>query len=863
MQNATGSRVILLAYAFSIALCSLVLLGAMFLSPSEASSAVFLGLSLVRLVLALGFLSAFLLSAAIFIKAVKDRGWAERTLEEWFGGGRFSRWLTWLVGIGLGLGWIGCFLPAYRAGFLGPHWDRIQPLMVFILVVSIATLAVLLFKRLDRSNRRTKFDSAFWLGLALFLAGLLVLGWMLSSKFGVYAPEDFWYGAGVPVLASQLILAVLGGVLLLLAGRNWESRRKDWIISLLLFGLTAFLWAREPLQRSFLFTVPRPPNEVLYPFADAAAFDAGSQFALIGQGIFIFNNPFTDRPLYLSHLVYLHSLFGQNYELMMAAQAVLFAALVPIIYWIGRSLNLRSVGFAAGLVAMFRGMNAIAASSLIDLASPKMILSDFPAAIGVALVVLSLCEWLRQPDQKPHYAAWVGGAIGLTLMIRPHALVLLVFLPFYALLALKFQWKRWLQACVLIGLGVIAFTLPWELRTVSRGGVMYSSIVTKIQHVIQQRYVPAGEPQTSSPVETGLLDGPFQNTAVLASFYQGTEPAQEAGCSSVLCFVPQHILHNTFTSVLLLPTSPALDDLWHTVKQENSYWRANWDGTLSAASLFLLAVNLFFLSLGIGAVWKYGRLAGLAPLAIFIFYTLANSFGRTSGGRYIVPMDWIVPIYFMAGVLFLIAEAARVTGLKQMSIHDPESQEADQSHPSGFSWRKSLPILLMLFAVGTLVPLSERLHPSRYAGFDIQGTLQEKNSLITKAGLDQEQINAFLASPGAEVLVGRTLFPRSYKMGQGEVSFYFYPYTNMDFPRTGFFLIGPNGQDNILLPGGIPEYLPHAADAIVIGCRERDYVDALMVVVLDERDAVYTRSPLPELACPMPTPVCENNSTCE
>ena len=107
MQNATGSRVILLAYSFSIALCSFVLLGAMLLSPSEASSAVFLGLSLVRLVLALGFLSAFLLSAAIFIKAVKDRGWAERTLEEWFGGGRFSRWLTWLVGIGLGLGWIG------------------------------------------------------------------------------------------------------------------------------------------------------------------------------------------------------------------------------------------------------------------------------------------------------------------------------------------------------------------------------------------------------------------------------------------------------------------------------------------------------------------------------------------------------------------------------------------------------------------------------------------------------------------------------------------------------------------------------------------------------------------------------------
>jgi hypothetical protein len=120
-----------------------------------------------------------------------------------------------------------------------------------------------------------------------------------------------------------------------------------------------------------------------------------------------------------------------------------------------------------------------------------------------------------------------------------------------------------------------------------------------------------------------------------------------------------------------------------------------------------------------------------------------------------------------------------------------------------------------------------------------------------------------LKSPGAEALVGRTLYPRSYKLGQGEVSFYFYPFTNMDFPRTGFFLIGPHGQDNIILPGGIPGYLPHAADALVIGCREEHYVDALIVIVLDGNDAVYTRSPMPKMSCPMKQPVCKDNSKCE
>jgi hypothetical protein len=99
-------------------------------------------------------------------------------------------------------------------------------------------------------------------------------------------------------------------------------------------------------------------------------------------------------------------------------------------------------------------------------------------------------------------------------------------------------------------------------------------------------------------------------------------------------------------------------------------------------------------------------------------------------------------------------------------------------------------------------------------------------------------------------------------MGQGEVTFYFYPFTVMDFPRTGFFLIGPKGQENVLLPGGVPEQLPHASDALVIGCRGQNYFDALMVVIMDKTDAVYARSPKSELTCPLQQPVCQDNNTC-
>lgn len=857
MQKPVGFRAIFLSYTSFVAICSLIIIGGMLSSPSEPGSSILFGLSLPRLVLAFGLLCAFIFYFYLFLRSLRDAPWTDRTLELWFDGGRFSKGLAVLTGVSLGLGWIGCFLPSYRAGFLGNYWTRIQPLMVFILCASIATGMVFIIRRIHFSVRDIKNSGTLRLTALLFVASLVMLGFMLGSRFGLYAPEDFWYGAGVPILTLQLMAAIFSGVLFLFVVRNTASRRTDVIVFILLFLVTAVVWAREPLQKSFLYTEPRLPNQALYPFADSAAFDAGSQFALIGQGIYIFNTPFNDRPLYLSLLVYLHTLFGQNYELLMTAQAVIFALLPGLIYLIGRSLNMRAVGFASAVIAMFRGINSIAASSMIDLANPKMILSDFPTAIGVALIILFTCEWWKQPERKWYFALWVGGAIGLTMMIRPHGLVILSLLPFHILLKLAPQWKRWITTILLIVLGVVAVTLPWELRNVARGGTMYRSIVVKVQDVIRTRY--------SSPTGEGNIapfgSFSFQTTRALSTLVQGSDVVQDQPCAAILCFASNHFLHNTITSILVLPTSPILNDLRTTVKSEPTVWRADWQGIFTPSALFFFILNVFFIVVGISVAWKYKGLAGLTPLAIFVIYNMANSVARTSGGRYIVPADWIISMYYVIGVLFLLTTISAPLLRQRLSIFDTGNPEGN--NPVRSPWLTTVLVFALLFVIGSTIPLSEKLHSPRYANVDITKELQEQETHIKDAGLAMDQLDKFLKSPGAEILVGRTLFPRSYKMGQGEVTFYFYPFTVMDFPRTGFFLIGPHGQDNILLPGGVPEYLPHTADALVIGCREENYVDALMVMVLDDSNAVYTRSPLPELTCPMKPPVCQDNTTCE
>src|ERR1044071_7432713 len=133
-------------YSSFIALVAIFILSGMVLSPSEPGNALFLGLSLPRLILVLGLLVAFILFALISVKSFQDRAWAEGTLEQWFGGSRISKAITWIAGIGLGLGWIGCFLPFYRAGILAVHWGRLRPAMVFILLASAATLMTIFVK---------------------------------------------------------------------------------------------------------------------------------------------------------------------------------------------------------------------------------------------------------------------------------------------------------------------------------------------------------------------------------------------------------------------------------------------------------------------------------------------------------------------------------------------------------------------------------------------------------------------------------------------------------------------------------------------------------------------------------------------
>ena len=863
MQRLERSQGLLLAYGSFVAFSVLVVLRQIIASPSEPANAILFGFSTLRLAMVIGLFFVSVFYAAIALRATKDQVWAERFLERWFEGKGISRVTGWLGGISFGLGWVGCFLPAYRMGAFGNYWARVQPAMAIVLLASLATLVVLFIVR-NKFTIRDLNLTPLKLGLPFFIFCLLVLGGMFYSGFGVTSTEeDFWYGAGVPILVWQLIVAIIGGVIFLRFEPKWQSKHADLLICILLYIFTAFLWAREPLHKSFFFTLSSDPSPGFYPFADAATFDTASQFPLIGEKIFIFNTVFFERPLYLSFLVYLHLLFGQDYEMLMAAQAGLFAILPVLIYLIGRSLDVRSVGFGSAIVAMLRGINSISASNMIDMANPKMILTDFPAAIGIALVILFICKLLQAAERNWHYPVWIGGAVGVTLMLRTNALLLLVFIPFYVFFRFSNQWKQWLVCSGLIFLGGVAITLPWEMRNLALGGQMYGPITTKFQNVIKQRYLPEPPPESSLPRDPELTSMILKHLQPISIMYGATAAIQNRQvCDGAFCFSSNHFLHNALTSLLILPTSPALDDLSHLIRDRNPYyWKAEWDGTFEGTAPLFLILNLFFLASGITLAWKKKQLAGIAPLAVFVAYNISNGLARTSGGRYIVPIDWILPFYYLFGVFYIITWAANITGAK-WDVFSKTFEQGIPNHNGTSQLAKALLVFAVLLGVGGLMPLSENLRQPRYQNMDPMGTLEINRPRIEDAGLKFDDLGNFLQGTNARVFIGRALYPRYYKMNQGHATFAFYPYVTMGFPRMAFKVVGPTGELSVVLPGGDVPYLPHASDVLVLGCKGRDYFDALAVIVLDDNGAIYTRKPGSKLQCPLQQPVCNNNSVC-
>ena len=840
----------LAVYGLLISVGAFVTAWVVYQVPSDPKNNIFLGLSLQRMILIGSVALAGLLASAISVRSFRDETWAEWTWTFLFGRSFLAGLIRWLAaGIAI-TGWVIWFTPLYRWESNQDYYLRLHPIIVWLTLAGVLTFVVSGVEEygFDPQNFLSTLSSnkkILGIALGVMFAFLLVWAFIALTGMGVWVSDGFWYGAGVPVLSLQIVLAMgIGLGVFALERSPFKARFPKWtdlFIFFLIWGVAAYLWAREPLPTSFFAPGPFLPDYELHPFSDAATFDRGSQFALIGQGIN--NGAYWDRALYMAFLVFMHQLFGQNYEHLMNVQAAIYAVFPALLYLLGRDVFNRSFGVILAALVTMRGVNGIMVSTLIDLANQKHMLTDFPTVIFVAWFALMMVRWLKDPARNYLNAVWAGGVVGLGIMLRTNTLFLLVFA---GILVPFVYWRQKLRGAVigvLILVAMFASTYAWGAY---HDKSVFDIYFYRIMIVLKARY-PQAAPQLAPEEEPqGNEASPLHVSTVSST---GPRLAEPARVKPVYEFVTIHFLHNIISSVFILPTDDEFHDLWRTARGDFPYWEPYWDGRFAESAHRFLTLNLLLVALGIAAAWKYSRAPGLAPLGIFFFYDLANAFARTSGGRYVVPIDWIILFYFALGLFQVILWGMAFFGLRE--------ETAPVAEQVSWSWeplKKKAPLIVIFFLfAGSLVPVSGHFIPRRYPERSQEElfALLEAQGDIQKMGYDAAELQAaFEQWPELRIVAGRALYPRYFEAGRGIPKNRF-PYTAMDFPRIAFTVIGPQGLSYVLLPRADVDYFPNASDVFVLGCGLGANIDALAVVIVDQPNIVYTRRPPVPLQCPV------------
>lgn len=695
--------------------------------------------------------------------------------------------------------------------------------------------------------------------LLLFASLLALWGFIAWTGLGIIPDDRFWNEPGVPLLNAQILFAGLAAWLLFFVVRYLSTQKKkfflfvinhkDLLLALSLWGVAAFFWINEPLPENFFAVGPYPPTGQHFPYADSQNYDLGGQSALIGRGLY--QGVYMGRAFLSGFLAILHLLAGQNYEKVVALQSLLFAALPAILYLLGTRLHSRVAGVFLALLSIFKTLNAIASSTLILSVHPKYMLTEFATGILLALYTLWLVQWYR--EDKPSSLLLAGGALGWGIMLRTHLIVFIPLFVFLALFKYRLRWKKILVSTALLLLAFFITISPWMWRSNQVRGKPFF-FLQSFPWVMEHRYGSA------SPLS--LLEGnsyknaALSNPAVRALRIQpasSRKPKQEDEfpfSASLPLIVANHFSHNLVTAFFALPTTPVFHDLRHTILSAYPYWGKQalpWDdGRLSFSEKAGVTWNLFLISLGLYGIWRKWGIAATIPLLVFLFYHAANAVARTSGGRYLVPVDWVLMLYYAVGITRLTHWLLASLGIK-ISIRREGNNEIVPKFELG--WRQGtlnmMPFFLMIFAI-TLI---DQVIPLRYP----QNTSQEVARLNEEAlPFSAGEMDAFLAQPNARLWQGRSLYPRFYPANDGEPSRMGDVFGIRDFPRLTLVLIGNFGRTEVLLPlDESPTYFPNAEDVIVLGCYnyQEHLLEAHFILLQDEKDIAYWSSSKADLIC--------------
>jgi hypothetical protein len=801
-----------------LAVQSLPIIGWILSLPRDPKNSQFFGLSTVRLVLLLVVfgLGVVFISAAIItgkkkslILSVFQNRWRDTATFSWMEAGSIFTFLAaWGVLVYLRSGVDGASNPVYL---------RMQPLLFWLFALGVQFTLWFWLKRYGWGwSRLHPYQSVFRAGLYAFIIFTVCGTLIWVSGLGITPDIFLWGNPGVPILAWQMCFALLASFLLLTilisfpASRIYQ-RRLDWFLSIGLFLLAVGLWLAQPIPRSYFFPSPRAPTFQIFPYSDAGFYDYASQSILIGEGFL--NGKIVTRPLYILFLAVLHGIDGQNYAGLVVLQTLFLSIFPAALYWLGRSMRSREAGFAAGLLAIFRELNMIAATPLTEVSHSKMLMTDSLTGLGICIFCLVVFRWLWKPDARPLRALLIGGYLGLLQLLRSQALFLLPAVLLLLFLQRKPDWKGVTKESILFVVGLALAAAPWVIRNGLKTGDF--ALDQPSQAVIMaQRY-------SSSIAEAN-------NLVLAANSNQVARHIREftfAHPVEVIKFVSAHFINNEMATLSVLPLQASFDDYRNNFKISTLFWLDGVKG-VSGGQWVLLVLNVLLVSIGLGVAANRWGWAGMSPLAFHLAYSFSSAAGRISGWRFIQPVDWVFFFYFCLGFSELVIWFFAASNFSlRPGENNTSKRPSTRLAPKYFGFASAA----ILFA-GMLLPLAEWIVPQRYTPAVQEMALQVANeSEIRQAAIGS--ISDFMQQPAAVQMVGRALYPRWYKAGSGEPGSGWAAYKAREQAHLGFMMVGPGGEQQLILNQNQPPAdFTHASDVIIFGCQKPDFIDVRLVI---------------------------------
>ncbi|OGO39241.1 MAG: hypothetical protein A2W35_07680 [Chloroflexi bacterium RBG_16_57_11] len=809
--------------------------------------------------------------------------------------------------------------------FARTFFDRLLPVLVWVTGLSGQSVIALLILRHGRGVLTLRPQGRlFYFLLLAFVIIFLGWSWVAGTVVPAETQRVGWNVLGVPIVEWQVLVAWLAGVLMLVAlaylaspspEPSWLKRlilrRLDLVLVLLIWLAAVIVWQSVPLSPSWFLSEPAPTNHEYYPSSDALAYDAIAQSALVGEGYRYYGLLYTRRPLLAMFLTLLHLLGGQSYERVVFLQ-ILFLAWIPVlIYLITKALHNRVSGVIAASLIIIREANSIWLTERITTSHAKLLMADLPTMLVTLIFVLVGITWLKNITERKLLALITGGALGFAMLVRPEVFVYaLPMLLISGLILWKGRgWRLWLQGSLLFALGVLLVISPWIWRNYAVTGEFFFDNPLHNTSLILQRFHPKSELPESSPknsediVPVTPASPPKETSpAIQASASPPQKPAtpvptpeapnerlfnemtrtfglvlQNPG--AVVQVSLAHYFNSQVQSLLMLPSAFRLPEslitwighrsagqLWEDCcglvgyTRRLPYWR-QWDGRFPASSLVTPVLNLLLIAYGVNEAWKRNRWSGITPLVLAVTYLLANALFRNSGGRYILPVDWVVLAYFSIGLAqFTMAGMAY---LQDAPVVEKLSSDLRPSTVQTGPLLRSPQFFLAvigLFLIGCAAPALEVSFPQRY---DEARRVAMVTALLRSEQLSTGQRDDLykVLAKGGIAYTGRALYPRYFapnvgNPGVGKKD----PFAPKPYPRLGFYLAGSYNSTLSLPIKDEPSTFPDGQDVVVIGCNPRDLLVVARFFADGDIDELYLRSFLPpRLVCPLPAiPEIEN-----